>query len=293
MRIEEAWELQRRWSMLAKRTAGAIARWRAANLMLILLGSVLGALAAQLSGAWGALAGPLGAASALALAFAAFIQSRLLTQERIRLRIRSRAAAESLRGIVFQYLAKVPPFDGENRGELLGDRVGQVGRLTDQPGEAALLLAAAVDGRPLPNVAGIADYVRERAVDQRAWHARRAGETLALAKRWRGAQLAATAVATALAALGGVVSAVNLSTWVAVATTAAAALAAHLAASQYDRIADSYARTALALDALLAEFDPDTEDVHRAGRFVAATERVLAAENEAWVAVFSARAGGP
>ena len=47
MDVDEAWRLQRQWSVVATKTADDLTRWRSINLGLIVLGALLGALAAQ------------------------------------------------------------------------------------------------------------------------------------------------------------------------------------------------------------------------------------------------------
>lgn len=287
MRVEEVWRRQRQWSAVAIRVGQEINRWRSRNLGLILAGSALGALAAQ--GEWFAqsVTVALGAASAGALALAAFVQSRVLTAEKARIRVETRSGSETLMGIVYQYLAGVAPFDDLDRDRQLGLKVTALEALV--PDTAPLVVGEKPDERPLPQIDGVADYLAQRAQPQREWHLQRSVQQRGLAARWRAGELVATAVAAVLAAVGGALHGPDLSAWVAVATTAGAAIAAHRAGQQHDRLADSYARTVLALDAVLRDFDP--ADAPTEASLVVAVERILAAQNDSWASLFSTRPG--
>lgn len=283
--VEDAWRRHRRWSRVADETRHSLDRWRTWNLALIVVGAVFGALAAQ-SGRFSAgVTTTFGALGAAALALAGVVQSRVLGADRVRTWVEARAASESLKSAVYQYLARVAPFAGADRDAELAARVAAV----QERARSLLRLAMAVDpdDRPVPTVAGIADYVSDRAQDQASWHASRVRRHERLARRWRGAELAATAAAAVLAAVGGVLHGPDLSAWVAVATTVGAAVAAHLASAQHDRIAASYAATADELERLLASFDAGSASDQAAAEFVADTERVLAGQNQGWASLIS------
>jgi hypothetical protein len=287
MSVEAAWRLQRQWSVVATQASRSLERWRSVNLCLILLGSVLGACAAQAEWFGRTATVVLGASSAAALTVAGIVQGRMLTAARAAERVTARATSEALKGLVYQYLAAVPPFDTADRERRLSEQVASVESMAGD--SLSLVVGVSPDSRPLPDVAGLADYVRERAEEQWRWHESKAVDHRELARRWRGAELVATVLAAALSALGGTLQLANLSTWVAVATTVAAALAAHLAGRQHDRIASSYARTVVELRLAIQDFQPTTATADAAAQFVAKVESVLAVQNDAWVSLFSAR----
>jgi len=282
--VEDAWRRHRRWSRVADGTRRSLDRWRTWNLALIVVGAVFGALAAQAGRFSAGVTTTFGALGAAALALAGIVQSRMLGADRLRTWVEARAASESLKSAVYQYLARVAPFAGADRDAELAARVAAV----QQRARSLLRLAMAVDpdDRPVPTVAGIADYVSDRAQDQASWHASRVRKHERLARRWRGAELTATAAAAVLSAVGGALHG-DLSAWVAVATTVGAAVAAHLASAQHDRIAASYAATADELERLLASFDAGSASDEAAAEFVADTERVLAGQNQGWASLIS------
>ncbi len=287
MTLDDVWRTHRRFSVAASRAATTLDRWRLVNLVLILTGALLGA-AATLTEALGRDATRvLGAVGALALAVAAGVQQRWLTAEQLNRRVLTRAAAESFKGLAVQYLAAVAPFDGTDRDTELVRRVEGARRRAASLAEQ--VAGVEPDDAPPPRIAGLADYVSDRAQQQRDWHEQRAVEHRGRADRLRRYELAMTLMAAVLVAVGAATgSAENLSPWVGVATTASAAFAAHLTARQHDRIAGSYARTAYDLDTLLSGLDPATASPAQGARFVAAVESALAAQNEAWVGLFTA-----
>lgn len=280
MQVEEAWRRHRQWSALARRRLIGLIRLRRLNVGLVLLGAVLGAVAAQnglLTPIWTRVVAAVGAA---ALATAAFIQGGWLTAERVQERVAARAASESLKAVVYQRLSAVGPFAGSAGESRLDDVVDEVAR------HAANLSAAyntvEPDTKPMPQFSGLVGYVEERAKDQQNYHKRAAGKRLLLEKRWRAAEVSATLIAALLSAVGGALGGAILSVWVGVATTVASALAAHIASEQHARIAAGYAQTADKLDRLLRRFDPAHSDEKTAATFVADIEQVLNAQNDSW-----------
>lgn len=285
MNVDEVWRTYRQWAGVTSRADESLGRWRMVNLALILFGATAGALAAQQGWLDKPVTAILGAVGAGALALAGVVQARFLSPAHVQRRVLARAVAEALKGAVFRYLADVPPTSGPDRQSELDATRAQVSRLAGD--QAGLAVGTPVDEKPLPRVDGIVDYVEKRAREQRVWHERRTAGHRERARKWRGAELVATAVAAVLAAVGGVLHGPDLSAWVAVATTAVAAIGAHLATQQNDRVAESYARTVQSLDDLIGGFDGARATPEEAARFVANVESVLADQNESWVSIFT------
>jgi hypothetical protein len=64
-------------------------------------------------------------------------------------------------------------------------------------------------------------------------------------------------------------------------------VAAHIASEQHDRIAAGYASTTEELQRLIRDFRRAGQTPEAAARFVAAVERVLAAQNQSWSSLIS------
>jgi hypothetical protein len=285
VKAEDAWQRHRQWSAAADESKKSLDQWRSRNLGVIVVGAVFGALAAQDSWFPATVTTTFGALGAAALAVAAVIQARLLGAGRVQEWVGARAASESLKSIVFQYQAGVAPFASADRESQLAAKVRDVqdrAKLLNQ-----LMFTAKPDGRAMPTVSGIADYVVHRAQHQATWHARKVQDHQDRAKRWRAAELTATVVAAILAVVGGSLHGPDLSAWVAVATTVGAAFAAHLASSQHERIAASYASAADELQFLIDGFDAGTATPDDCASFVVDVERALATQNDGWVSLIS------
>ncbi|ACZ31665.1 hypothetical protein Xcel_2651 [Xylanimonas cellulosilytica DSM 15894] len=279
MTIEQVWEQQQRWSAVAERLRSALQRARIANLCLIVLGSVTAVTVA--SGRLPAVpARWIGGLSAVSLSAAAFIQAQFLTSARVRQRLTARVTAESLKSLTYMYLVGAASFARPDRDKELARKLRSIEDRTD--GDAFLLAEECATGPELPKVSSLVDYSAARVRSQRDWHARRAAEHHIAGRRWRYVQLADTLAAGALAAVGGAVEGLQVSAWVGALATIAAAVAAHVAGEQHERIAGSYVRTARSLDVLLANFDPG-EPPSRRGGFVSKVEAVIAKQTDAWV----------
>jgi hypothetical protein len=253
------------------------------NLLLLVLGALAGALAAQTWLASGTATGFAIVAGA-ALALAGFIQARALNAAQTVRWTRARAASEVLKAEVYRYLIRVSPYAGVDRGQALLAQLDLVqgraqAQLVDQQTRSADL--------PAPSVRTFEEYVTERAQDQVNWHRMKSGDHSRQARTLRIWQLVATGIGVILSAITGFVPAWRLSTWTAAATTIAAAFGAHLAATQHQRIAATYAATADQLERLLADIEPDAAIPEQQAQFVADVERVLVAQNEGWVDLIS------
>jgi SMODS and SLOG-associating 2TM effector domain 1/Protein of unknown function (DUF4231) len=282
--VEGTWRRHRQWSITAANGRARLDRWRRVNLALLVAGAVLGAVAAQSSWPRG-LTATAGGLAAFALALAAIVQQRFLNANEVARWTGARAASEALKAEVFRYLAGVAPYDGAGRDQALNLRVDAVRDKAD-----ALMVDVQqipADDRALPDVHDLASYVAKRAKDQADWHRRKIGEHVQAARRIRYAELAATVIAALLGAIGAALDTKGLAVWIGVATTIGAAFAAHLSATQHDRIAATYATTADRLDLLIEQL-PAEPDAATAAQFVADVESRLATQNESWLGLFSA-----
>jgi hypothetical protein len=281
--VEGVWRRHRQWSIAAGNGRARLDRWRRVNLVLLVIGAILGAVAAQSS--WPrAITGAAAGAAALTLAVAGILQQRFLNADEVARWTGARAASETLKAEVFRYRAGVAPYDDADRDSTLSAQLDAV-----QKKAAALLLdlqQTPADDRALPEVSDFASYVANRAKNQADWHRGKIAEHVQAARRIRFAELAATGVAALLGAIAAAADTKGLAIWIGVATTIGAAFAAHLSATQHDKIAAGYAATADRLDLLIERLPADPDAATRA-RFVANIESSLAAQNETWLGLLS------
>jgi hypothetical protein len=283
--LPKVWQAHQQWSAAAGTAQKSLSGWRLTNLVLLVLGAVAAALAVQkwlTSNETTALA----AFSALLLALAGTIQGIMLTSTNTSRWTSARAASEALKAETYRYLAGVKPYADPDRAERLLAQLDAVQTrtkdlLVDQQ------LAVVKDGKPLPTADTFERYVAQRAQEQADWHKSKVGEHEKKARRLRIWQLAATVAGAALSAVAGALPGAHLATWTAAATTIAAAFATHIAATQHQRIAASYAATADQLERLIGAVDPKTASGDRQAQFTVDVERVLAAQNNGWVDLLS------
>src|SRR4029453_15598396 len=283
--VEGAWRRQRQWSIAASNGRARLERWRRVNLILLVVGAILGPAAPQPRWARG-LTGTAAGGAALALAVAGILQQRFLNADEIARWTGARAASETLKAEVYRYRAGVAPYHNANRDSTLSAQLAAI-----QNKSAALALdlqQTRADDRALPEVSDFQSYVEKRARQQAHWHRGKIPGPVQTHNRIRLAELAATAVAALLGAIAAGLDSKGLAIWIGVATTIGAAFAAHQSATQRDRIAAGYAATADRLD-LLIERLPANPDAATQAQFVTDVESTLAAQNESWLGLLAVK----
>ena len=282
--LDLVWRRHRQWSRAANAARARLDRSRSSNLLLLVLGALAGAMAAQTWLPPGTATG-FAIVAAAALALAGFIQAKALNAAQTTRWTRARAASEALKAEVYRYLVRVPPYAGVDRAEALLAQLDLVqaraeAQLVDQQTSSA-------DDPPVPSLRTFAEYLTERAQDQANWHRMKSAEHRRQARTLRIWQLVATGIGVILSAVAGFVPSWRLSTWTAAVTTIAAAVGAHLAATQHQRIAATYATTSDQLERLIAGIDPDAATPAQQAQFVADVERILVAQKQGWIDLIS------
>ena len=283
--LDLVWRRQRQWSRAADAARARLDRWRLWNLLLLVLGALAGAMAAQTWWASGVVTG-FAITATVALALAGFIQANALNKDQTARWTQARAASEALKAEVYRYLIGVSPYGGVDKSQALH---AQLDVVQDRAPQSLLIdqQMTAADDRPLPSMRTFDQYVTLRAQNQANWHRTKSAEHARQARTLRIWQLVATGVGVVLSAIAAFVPSWHLSTWTAAATTIAAAVGVHLAATQHQRIAATYAATADQLERLIVSIDPAIATPEQQAQFVADVERVLAAQDEGWTDLLS------
>lgn len=281
--VERVWRRHLDWSAAALEATEATRRARLSALVLAVAAAAAGTGASLLDGMP---ARVLAFVAAAAVALGA-IAGRARDRDAVRVATSLRAVAEALKAQVFTYLAGASPYDGADREDVL---MATANRLTPVDRELRQRVsAAAARPEPLPPVSDPDSYTRHRAQEQVDDYyrprARRMGRNARWCRRvewWLGVAAALGSVAA------GTVEMTGATVWLGVVTTATTAVGAHAKASRYEYLQFAYGQTADELEALLAG--------RRSGRipdaaFVAACERLLAAENQAWLALWQSSDG--
>src|SRR4051794_3858238 len=172
--LELVWRRHRQWSVAADAARARLDQWRLWNLLLLVLGALAGALAAQ---TWltSAVARAFALLAAVALALAGWLQANALNDKHTLRWTQARAASEALKAEVYRYLIGVAPYSGADRAQILQAQLAVVQARVPQQLLVEQQLAPSED-RPLPSVQTFDDYVTERAQNQMSWHRNKIAE---------------------------------------------------------------------------------------------------------------------
>jgi hypothetical protein len=282
------WRQQSSWSQTANKLKRDLTRWRAAALALTITGAVLATLGTQVA----TISSPAGKglvwASAVAVGLVPVIRPRFGRQA-VEAWTRARSASETLKEQVYTYLAEVSPYREDGRDQRMRDQADATLAAVDdlQPHTAGIEPVP----RKLPAVRDVDGYVAIRVNEQIHGYYRTQADKLNDRLRWlRGAEFTLAAAAVVAAATAGSLGVKGAAAWIPVLTTVSAALTAHVAAARYEFLLIEYARTAAQLERLRdrrhVPADPD-QAARADDEFVAQCERIISAQNEAWMAKLS------
>jgi hypothetical protein len=276
--VARAWAEQEAWSRKAGEHKRQVVALRLVVLGCLLSGAVGAVGAAQLTAGPRWAAALVAGATAAVVAIGTWLRKQLEPEERKQW-THARRRSESLKSEVCRYLVGAGPYrraDGEQR----------LKRHVD----AVLPLTTAAAGTKSPEITGIASYAQLRVRNQITHHVSKADRYETYLKRSRLAEFAFGVAATVLAAIGTVVGGYVV-VWIGVFTTIAGAITAHITLTGYEHLVVRYRRTADDLHRLLTAL-ADQPDEAAQDLFVAECERVLAQQNDDWVAQLTPSAAG-
>lgn len=292
--VESAWLDQATWSETANRLKSELTTWRYRAAYAGILGAFLEVLAGALAGlgdTWWGLRSLLALAGAIILAVVPFVVKNKTSKDNVRAWVRARSVSEALKETIYRYLVGVTPFgavsspsDLIKRCQTLKDKVQDLYpyAASVQPKRKERPLTLSIDG-----------YVEDRVNNQiNRYYLPKGKQNADAAKRLHDIEFYLGLLAVIIGAIAGTVTAYKLpeltmlSPWVAVVTTAGAAVTAFLAASRYDYAAMTYFSTADRLNGLRDEWlsDPNRYESSRVNKFVDDCENAISTENEAWLA---------
>jgi SMODS and SLOG-associating 2TM effector domain 1/SMODS and SLOG-associating 2TM effector domain 3 len=292
--VESAWRDQAIWSEVANRLKAELSMWRNRAAVAGVLGAFLGTLAATLGGLgerWWWLRALIALAGAVVLAVVPYVVRTKVSKDRVREWVRARSASEALKEIIYRYLVGAPSFNSASSPADLIKRCQTVKEKVRDLNIYAASIAPPRKVRPLTLTAD--GYVESRVNDEVEGYYRPKGREKAFAaKRLHDLEFGLGLLAVVMAAMASAAAATGVTQlslfgpWVAVVTTASAAVTAHLAASRYDHEAMTYFGTADRLIGLRDEWlvNPNRLDPTCVARFVDDCEHAISTENEAWLA---------
>jgi SMODS and SLOG-associating 2TM effector domain 1/Protein of unknown function (DUF4231) len=292
--VASAWRDQAVWSETANRLKAELTRWRYIAAVAGVTGAFLETLAgtlASLGEPWRWLGASIALVGAVILAVVPVVLRTKASKERVQEWVRARSASEALKEEIYRYLVGAPPYGpGPAPAALIEGCQAVKHKVRDLAGHTARVERPSKE-RPLeltPN-----GYVDQRVTDQiEKYYRPQAKKNAIKAEKlhglefWLGVAAAGLGAVAGFTALPGIGLLPHLSPWVAVVTTAGAAVTAHLAAARYDHAAMIYTATADRLTALRDAWraDPNRLDPARVGKLVDDCENAISTENEAWLA---------
>ncbi len=293
--LSYAWGLYRSFAATARQQKSALTRWRWWMLLLTLLGAVFGTLCQQAidwQPAW--LTQLFGGLSAVTISFAAFFGKEFLNPDIERSWVRARSVAEALKSEVYRYLAQVPPYQGDEAGKGLLDRV----QLLEDDNSDLMVLPLSADEKRKHLPQGpfsIDTYIQQRVREQvEGYYTPMAIKHLGILRKGNRSRLIFSGLAVLLGALGGLglAWAGAISAWVAVLGVAATAVAAYLYAGRHSYLVISYQATARRLEGLLVRWQQCDQSEQARIRFIEDCEAAISVENSAWMAEWTKKEAG-
>lgn len=287
------WEEYRKAAKRSRALKRRLNRTRLIVLGLVVAGSVLG-LSADQSVQWlsreavlGWLPRGLAAAGAVALAIAAFLGKEVLDSTTEREWVFARSQAEALKSEAYKFMAKAPPYDGDDRERRLSDQAKVL--LEDEASAAPVRLDEDDKRRNLPgDWLSVDDYIRDRVEDQiKEYYEPNALETHAILERLRLSGFVLGLVGAVLGAIGASsTSSTWTAGWIAVIGAISGSIAAFAFAGRYQYLSISYELTARRLKMLVHDWRllAEAEKPGKAGEFVHNCENAISVENHNWIA---------
>jgi hypothetical protein len=284
---DTAWQKHRRWSVAADSIKRSIGIWRTVVLILGIFGAFLETLSTQVpAGMAQQICAWVGAAC---LGVIPVLVHRLLPLEKTRAWVRARSASEGLKSEVYAFSARAAPYDGnpDDAKKALEDRAEEV-----EESVKDLLRYLARDVAPgdkPPVILTPEDYIEQRVQEQiRGFYRPKARTYARKAGFLRSVEICLAVVAAVLAAASGVWGdTVEIGVWVAVVTTIAGAIAAHITASRYDYLVTSYLATARRLEDLGMRWAGSGKKETPSpewSELVRQCEEAISVENQSWMA---------
>lgn len=281
--LEFAWGLAEAWNLTANTIKKSLTRARTATLVLLVAGACAGAIGAASASSgnnqpgWAVVA-------ALSLGFAGMLETFVVTPTKTRQWTAARMASERLVAAVWTYLTATAPYDGTDAEKAAALRL-TIRAVETQTKGVNRPIAPIARPLPEPGEGGIAALYRtDRAQDQLDYHRVKGASEEKKGDLFRGVVLFLTAAGAALVALSSIEDLFNtsLGAWVAMLTTATAAVTTHSRASRFHEVAAGYDRTCVSLELEMHRFSQEADKEAGLPTFVANIESVLAHQNNTW-----------
>ncbi len=287
--LRDTWAHQAAWSAAASNAKKRLERARTWVVGCTVAAAVLETLAAQLSGdpTHATVVRGVALSGAVLLGGAGFLQLHSASKTQTTAWIRARSVSEALKEAVYRYLTRSGAYrHGDADATLRETSLRLIDKARDLQ---SLLPSTTVAPREPPEAVDLAGYVKKRVEGQiDTYYLPQARALAQRGTRWRQAQTTILFVGAVLSAALPYLADAGATAWVAVITTVAGSLGAHIEASRFEQLAIAYQATATRLQALRAEWYDRLSKTSLADAdadaFVDRCEDAISVENQAWMA---------
>jgi hypothetical protein len=279
--VEWAWQRQSVWSQAADQLKAKPSRARRLLLMLTLAGAAVALAGNQLQAVSVPASVVLATLAAVMLAAVGLLRARQ-SVEHVRRWTRARSVSEAMKTEVFLFLTGGGDYAAGDAEQRLD---AEVQRLEREAGDLQpWTVGLSPRNRPLPAVHDLDTYlaVRVRQSQLAGYYRPKARQLHVQLRTAKVAEVTLALIAAALAALNTVSPSVGA--WATVATTAAGALAAHVAGERYEFLWIEFSRTASELHRLAERRTAPDGHPFTDPELIAACEQVISVQNQAWMA---------
>ena len=293
--VKELWKDQARWSKTAGQLKKELTNWRLYATIAGITGAVIettaGTIAAAFNPELRILAGVIALLGAIILATVPFILRNKASKEKISEWVRARSVSEALKELIYKYLIKVNYSASQQDLQELIDETEAVKEKVKDLTIYCVDIPEVPASRPLTLT--VDQYITLRVDDQIEGYYRRKGKEKAkAAKRLHTFEFILGFLAVILGVVAGFPAFTEnfsfsfLGPWVAVVTTIAGAVTAHMAAMRYDHEAIIFFSTADRLSSLKKKWLllSGTMNTDTINKFVDDCEHAISTENESWLA---------
>jgi hypothetical protein len=257
-------------------------------LALAVAGAGLVTLGTQLTADWSLVGRAASGLGAAALVLIPFIRRNRLGKDSVAEWTRARSASEALKSEVFLYQSRADPYGNSNRDRELAEGTGQI--LDDVKDLNQYAAGISPDDTPPPPPLDPDGYIEHR-VDKQidGFYRPKAATGARRLRQFRALESSLVLTAAGIGAVAAFVPSESIATgvgaWVAVVTTAGAAIAAHVEANRYEYLVNAYSAQADQLEFERNSWRGESGDKRiSASDFVHRCENVISVQNQKWMA---------
>jgi hypothetical protein len=268
---------QKRWSQAASELGRSLTRWRNVVLCLAIAGAICETASVQLSRSSRDIATFLGYTGSISLAVIPIIRGSKLTSIRSMARSQTRAVSEAIKKELYLYRMTTSKYSSAEAKGVLSEAVSLI---VENNRDIVVYTSAEIVAADISiELMNLAEYIQERVYGQITFYRNRASALQRTIRSFESMELLLALLGAAIAALATFQQAAAFGVWVAVITTAAAAVSARAGIARLQTTTRVYLLAASRLECMVGQVDS-----YEPSQFVEACESIISDENGSWLA---------